>query len=140
MAKILPVGIYLRQVLDLRGLDEARLLLDRIPMVFFYFLDVIREATTLKLRWNPISIRIALRMWSSSRSSVVYSGLLGTTLSTLKVLEGLVLKILGEITLTVCTTFDSRVEGVEFEVTGLDKAFILLTLGRTEDFGKGMTE
>ncbi|GJS77186.1 hypothetical protein Tco_0727067 [Tanacetum coccineum] len=42
--------------------------------------------------------------------------------------------------LTVCTPFDSRVEGAEFEVTGLDKAFVLSTLGRTEDFGKGVTE
>ncbi|GJS31672.1 hypothetical protein Tco_0492292 [Tanacetum coccineum] len=82
-------------------------------------------------------IRIAPRMWSSSLSSVVYSG---TTLSTLEVLEGLVLKILRAITLTVCTTFDSRMAGVEFEVTGLDKAFILLTLGRTKDFGKRVTE
>ncbi|GJY65300.1 hypothetical protein Tco_0467538 [Tanacetum coccineum] len=114
-----------------------------ILMDFFYFLDVIREATTLRLRWNPISIRIAPRMWSSSLRSVVYSvigfiltlvltGLLRTTLSTLEVLEGLVLKIIGAITLTVCITFDSCVEGVEFEVTGLDKAFVLSTLGRTE--------
>ncbi|GKA38885.1 hypothetical protein Tco_0731436 [Tanacetum coccineum] len=66
-------------------------------------------------------------------------GLLGTTLSTLEVLEGLVLKILAAITLTVYTTFDSRVEGVEFEMTGLDKAFVLSTLRRTEDFGKGVT-
>ncbi|GKE44015.1 hypothetical protein Tco_1471299 [Tanacetum coccineum] len=100
-------------------------------------------------------------MWSSSLSSVVYSGrritfgcetvigfiltlvligLLGTTLSTLEVLKGLVLKILGAITLTVFTTFDSRVEGAEFEVTGLDKAFVLSTLGRIKDFGKGVTE
>nr|GEU40123.1 hypothetical protein [Tanacetum cinerariifolium] len=64
----------------------------------------------------------------------------GTTLSTLEVLEGLVLKILGAITLTVCINFDYRVEGAEFEVTGLDKAFILSTLGRTEDFGKGVKE
>nr|GEW71459.1 hypothetical protein [Tanacetum cinerariifolium] len=66
--------------------------------------------------------------------------LLGTTLSTQEVLEGLILKILGAIPLTVCTTFDSRVEGAEFEVTGLDKAFILSTLGRTEDFGEGVTK
>ncbi|GJT08635.1 hypothetical protein Tco_0843097 [Tanacetum coccineum] len=108
-----------------------------IPMVFFYFLDVIREATTLRLRWNPISIRIALRMWFSSLSSVVYSG---TTLSTLEVLKGSVLRILGAITLTICTTFDSYVEGAKFEVTGLDKAFVLSILGRTKDFGKGVTE
>ncbi|GKF70198.1 hypothetical protein Tco_0203255, partial [Tanacetum coccineum] len=107
-----------------------------IPMVFFYFLDVIREAITLRLRWNPISIRIAPRMWSSSLSSVVYSG---TTLSTLEVLEGLVLKNLGSIILIVCTPFDSRMEGAEFEVTGLDKAFVLSTLGKIKDFGKGVT-
>ncbi|GJR83696.1 hypothetical protein Tco_0154481 [Tanacetum coccineum] len=65
---------------------------------------------------------------------------LGTTLSTLEVLEGLVLKTLGAITLIVCTTLDSRMAGVEFEVTGLDKAFVLSTLGRTEDFGKGVTK
>ncbi|GJR92197.1 hypothetical protein Tco_0264371 [Tanacetum coccineum] len=124
MEKILPVGIHLRQVLG-------------ILMGFFYFLDVIREATTLRLRWNPNIIRIAPKMWSSSLSSVVYSG---TTLSTLEVLEGLGLKILGAITLIVCTTFDSRVEGAEFELTGLDKAFVLSTLGRIEDFGKGVTE
>nr|GEU64023.1 hypothetical protein [Tanacetum cinerariifolium] len=64
-------------------------------------------------------------------------GLLGTTLSTLEVLEELVLKILRAITLTVCTTFDSHVKGAEFEVNGLDKALVLSTLGRTEDFGKG---
>nr|GEU58778.1 hypothetical protein [Tanacetum cinerariifolium] len=80
-----------------------------IHMGFFYFLDVIQEETTLRLRWDPISIRIAPRMWSSSLSSVVYSG---TTLST--------------------------IEGAEFEMTGLDKAFVLSTLGRTEDFGKGL--
>ncbi|GJS59800.1 hypothetical protein Tco_0654584 [Tanacetum coccineum] len=93
MAKILPVGIHLRQVL------------------------VISFILTL-----------------------VLTSLLGTTLSTLEVIEGLGLKILGAITLTVCTTFDSRVEGAEFKVTGLDKAFVLSTLGRTEDFGKGVTE
>ncbi|GJW35832.1 hypothetical protein Tco_0058752 [Tanacetum coccineum] len=178
MAKILPIGIHLRQVLGLLGLDEARLPLDPnsfyflafalcffrfsrvetlalwnlgIPTVFFYFLDVIREATTLRLRWNPISIRIVPRMWSFSLSNVVYSvigfiltlvltGLLRTTLSTLEFLEGLVLKILAAITLTSCITFDSHVEGAEFEVTGLDKAFVLSTLGRTEDFGEEVTE
>ncbi|GJS78089.1 hypothetical protein Tco_0727970 [Tanacetum coccineum] len=93
MAKILPVGIHLRQVL----------------VIGFILM-------------------------------LVLTGLLGTTLSTLEVLEGLVLKILGEITLTVCITFDSRVEGAEFEVSGLDKAFVLSTLERTEDFGKGVTE
>nr|GEY56423.1 hypothetical protein [Tanacetum cinerariifolium] len=108
-----------------------------IPMVFYYFLDVIREETTLRLRWNPISFRIAPMMWSSNLSSVVYSG---TTLSTLEILEGLVLKNLGAITLTVCITFDSRMEGAEFEVTGLDKAFVLSTLGRIDDFRKGVTE
>ncbi|GKA15601.1 hypothetical protein Tco_0695348 [Tanacetum coccineum] len=40
-------------------------------------------------------------------------------------------------TLTVCITFDSRIEGAEFEGTGLDKAFVLSTLRRTEDFGIG---
>ncbi|GJS45634.1 cysteine-rich receptor-like protein kinase 8 [Tanacetum coccineum] len=30
--------------------------------------------------------------------------------------------------------------GAEFDVTGLDKAFVLSTLGRTVDFGKGVTE
>nr|GEY66269.1 hypothetical protein [Tanacetum cinerariifolium] len=106
-------------------------------MVFFNFLDVIREVTTLRLRWNPISIRSAPRMWSSGLSSVVYYG---ATLSILEVLEGLDLKILGAITLIVCTAFDSRVEGAEFEVTGLDKAFVLSTLGRIKDFRKGVTE
>ncbi|GJX11022.1 hypothetical protein Tco_0200881 [Tanacetum coccineum] len=72
--------------------------------------------------------------------ALLVEGLLGTTLSTLEVLEGLVLKILGVITLTVCITFDSRIEGAEFEGTGLDKAFVLSTLGRTEDFGIGVTE
>ncbi|GJU07171.1 hypothetical protein Tco_1123601 [Tanacetum coccineum] len=124
MEKILLVGIHRIQVLG-------------IPMVFFYFLDVIREATTLRLRWNPINIRIAPRIWSSSRSSVVYSG---TTLSTLEVLEGLFLKILDAVTLTVCITFDSHVEGAEIKVTGLDKAFVLSTLGRTEDFRIEVTE
>ncbi|GJQ95996.1 hypothetical protein Tco_0007135 [Tanacetum coccineum] len=120
MAKILPVGIHLRQVLD-----DMCFLISRnweFPMGFFYFLDVIQEATTLRLRWNPISIRIAPKMWSSSLSSVVYS----------------VLKNLGAITLTVCTTFDSRVESACFELTGLDKAIHLIKLGENwRDFERG---
>nr|GEW96489.1 protein kinase-like domain, concanavalin A-like lectin/glucanase domain protein [Tanacetum cinerariifolium] len=108
-----------------------------IPMVLFYFLKVIREQTTLRLRWDPISFRIDPRMWSSSLSNVVYSE---TTLYTLEVLEGLVLKILGAVTLTVCTTFDSPVKGAEFEVTGLDKAFDSRIMGGTLDFGRGVTE
>ncbi|GJR03107.1 hypothetical protein Tco_0526091 [Tanacetum coccineum] len=120
MEKILPVGIHLRQVLD-----DMCFLISRnweFPMGFFYFLDVIQEATTLRLRWNPISIRIAPKMWSSSLSSVFYS----------------VLKNLGAITLTVCTTFDSRVESACFELTGLDKAIHLIKLGENwRDFERG---
>ncbi|GJS64384.1 hypothetical protein Tco_0678948 [Tanacetum coccineum] len=63
--------------------------------------------------------------------TLVLTGLSGTTLSTLEVLEVLGLKILRAITLTVCINFDSRVKGAEFEVTGLDKAFVISTLGRT---------
>ncbi|GJS61559.1 hypothetical protein Tco_0656343 [Tanacetum coccineum] len=35
---------------------------------------------------------------------------------------------------------NSKVEGVEFEVTGFSKAFVSLTLGITFEFGKGVTE
>ena len=65
--------------------------------------------------------------------------LIGTNLSSLEVLEGLILKIPRAITFLFVTTFDSEVEGTEFEVTGFDKADSP-TLGRTEDFGKRVTE
>ncbi|GJQ98604.1 hypothetical protein Tco_0009743 [Tanacetum coccineum] len=66
--------------------------------------------------------------------------LLGTKLSTLEALKGLILKISGAITLSLFTTFDSQEEGTKFEVTGFYKAYVLSTLGRTEDFGKRVTE
>ncbi|GJX89721.1 putative reverse transcriptase domain-containing protein [Tanacetum coccineum] len=65
---------------------------------------------------------------------------LGINLSTLEALKGLILKIPGAITLSLFTTNDCRDEGVEFQVTGFDKAFDLPTLGITVDLGKGVTE
>ncbi|GJZ10987.1 hypothetical protein Tco_0545746 [Tanacetum coccineum] len=56
---------------------------------------------------------------------------LGTKLSTLEALKGLILKIPGAITLSLFTTVDSREEGAEFEVTGFDITFDLPTLGIT---------
>ncbi|GJT78786.1 retrovirus-related pol polyprotein from transposon TNT 1-94 [Tanacetum coccineum] len=63
---------------------------------------------------------------------------LGTKLSTLGALKGLILKIPEASTLLLFTIVYSREECAEFEVTGFDKAFDLPTLGRTEDFGKGI--
>ncbi|GJV91965.1 reverse transcriptase domain-containing protein [Tanacetum coccineum] len=60
-------------------------------------------------------------------------------LSTLEALKGLILKIPGAITLSLFITFDSREEGVEFEVTSFDKACDSSILGRPLDFGKGVT-
>ncbi|GKA22258.1 hypothetical protein Tco_0708220 [Tanacetum coccineum] len=65
---------------------------------------------------------------------------LGTKLSTLEALKGLILKIPGAITLSLFTTVDSREEGFEFEVTGFDKAFDSPTLGITLDLGRGVIE
>ncbi|GKF96028.1 hypothetical protein Tco_0288763, partial [Tanacetum coccineum] len=66
--------------------------------------------------------------------------LLDITLSTLEVLEGLILNIPRAITLSLFITFDSRVEGAKFEVTGFDKAFVSPTLGITLEFGKEVIE
>ncbi|GKC86198.1 hypothetical protein Tco_1141915, partial [Tanacetum coccineum] len=55
-SKILPVGNHLRQVLGLLGLDEASLSSEL-------------NATTLRLRGDPIILRIVPRLWSSGPSS-----------------------------------------------------------------------
>ncbi|GKG28559.1 hypothetical protein Tco_0406886, partial [Tanacetum coccineum] len=53
---------------------------------------------------------------------------------------GLILNIPGAITISFFTTFDSRVEGAEFEVIGFNKAFVSPTLEITFEFRKGVTE
>ncbi|GJY90325.1 hypothetical protein Tco_0505521, partial [Tanacetum coccineum] len=63
-----------------------------------------------------------------------------TKLFTLEALKGLILKILGAITLSLFITVDSREEGAEFKVTGFDKAFDSPTLRITLDLRKGVTE
>ncbi|GJW23616.1 hypothetical protein Tco_0034238 [Tanacetum coccineum] len=68
--------------------------------------------------------------------TLVFTCLLGTKLSTLLALKGLILKIPGAITLSLFTTVDSREEGTEFEVTGFDKAFVSPTLGKAVDLGR----
>ncbi|GJX64182.1 hypothetical protein Tco_0298525, partial [Tanacetum coccineum] len=108
-------------------------------------------ATTLRLKRDLITLSIVPRLWSTGPSSAFnilisfvltldFTCLLSTKLSTLEALKGLILKIPGAITLSLFITFNSREEGAEFEVTGFDKAFVLSTLGRTKDFGKGVTE
>ncbi|GJU93085.1 hypothetical protein Tco_1317841 [Tanacetum coccineum] len=71
---------------------------------------------------------------------LAFTCLLGTKLSILEALKGLILKIPGEITLSLFTTVDSLEEGAEFEVTGFDKAFDSPTLGITLDLGRRVTE
>nr|GEZ13126.1 hypothetical protein [Tanacetum cinerariifolium] len=65
---------------------------------------------------------------------------LGTKFSTLEALKGLILNIPGAIILSLFTTDDSQEEGVEFEVTGFDKAFDSPTVGKTLDLGRGVIE
>nr|GEV99548.1 reverse transcriptase domain-containing protein [Tanacetum cinerariifolium] len=81
-----------------------------------------------------------MRLLNSDRfcPTLALTSLLGTTLSTLEVLEGLVLKILGEITLSFFTTFDYVGMGTEFEVTSFDKARVSPTLGKIIDLGRGI--
>nr|GEV78090.1 uncharacterized mitochondrial protein AtMg00810-like [Tanacetum cinerariifolium] len=71
---------------------------------------------------------------------LVKGELFGTKLSTLEALKELILKISRVITLSLLITVDSREEGVEFEVTGFYKAFILSTLGKIFDLGRRVTE
>nr|GFA59436.1 hypothetical protein [Tanacetum cinerariifolium] len=60
-------------------------------------------------------------------------------LSNLEALKGLILDILEAVTLSLFTTVDSREEGVEFEMTGFDKASDSTTFEGTrvfENFGR----
>ncbi|GKG11660.1 hypothetical protein Tco_0345897, partial [Tanacetum coccineum] len=68
---------------------------------------------------------------------LAFTSLLGTKLSTIEALKGLILKISGAITLSLFTTVDSREEGAEFKVIGFDNAFDSPTLEITLNLGRG---
>ncbi|GJU22525.1 ribonuclease H-like domain-containing protein [Tanacetum coccineum] len=70
--------------------------------------------------------------------TLAFACLLGTKLSTLEALKGLILNIHGEITLSFFTTFDYMGVGTEFEVTGFDKACDSSILGIALDLGRGV--
>ncbi|GKD92060.1 hypothetical protein Tco_1371897, partial [Tanacetum coccineum] len=89
-----------------------------------------KKLVSFVIEIHTLSIDISLRDYL----------LLGTKLSILEALKGLILRISGAITLSLFTTIDSREEGVEFKVIGFDKAFVSPTLGITLDFGRGVTE
>nr|GFA92915.1 hypothetical protein [Tanacetum cinerariifolium] len=100
-------------------------------MVFFYFSFSILASTTLRRKGDPIMLCIAPRLCDRFCPSACSN----TCFSSLEVLEGLILNIPRAITLSLFTPLDSCGVETKFEVTGFDKAFVLLILGRFSTIG-----
>ncbi|GKC50995.1 retrotransposon protein, putative, ty1-copia subclass [Tanacetum coccineum] len=116
-------------------LDMVRLMMNLITLSLSFW-DYALESATCILNMVPTK----KERCSSDRFCLDFTCLLDTKLSTLEALKGLILKIPGAITLSLFITVDSREEGAEFKVTGVDKAFDSPTLGKILDLGRRVTE
>nr|GFA63649.1 hypothetical protein [Tanacetum cinerariifolium] len=126
----LPVGNHLRKDLGLLGLAttlrrrEDPIILCIAPRLWPSGLSVV---TPVEDKPFELEFTTFLVMTGGCETVIGFIltlalTLLGTCYSSLEELKGLILNIPGAITLTFFTTFDPCGVGVEFEVTGFDKA------------------
>ncbi|GJQ99671.1 zinc finger, CCHC-type containing protein [Tanacetum coccineum] len=88
----------------------------------YFILQKAVEVTTLRLKRDLFTLRIVPRLWPSGPSSAL------NVFRRETICFGIYIILV-----------NSREEGTEFEVTGFDKAFVSLTLGKTVELGRGVT-